>query len=98
MNNLLNTFYLITGTLVSLFLVFRYFIYKPLTSLIDHTVAPLDSSIKELKESIDRLNESSKAEFSSIHKQLDVDDQRIRMAEKNIAVHDEKISNLEDKK
>lgn len=59
----LNDIYYVFGTVISIFVVFRYLIYKPLSLLIDHTVSPLQTSIKELKESIDRLNESSKDEF-----------------------------------
>ncbi|MDD9149344.1 hypothetical protein OYT88_12410 [Sporolactobacillus sp. CQH2019] len=84
------------GAIVSVYFIFKYMIYNPLTSLISRMVDPLNDSINSLKESIDQLNASSKDEFKSIHKELDMDDQRIKLTEKSIAVHEEQIKQLKE--
>lgn len=82
------------GAIVSVYFIFKYLVYNPLTSLIGRMVDPLNESINSLKDSIDRLNQTSKDEFISIHKQLDIEDKRLDLAEKDLAAKTEQIKTL----
>jgi predicted RNase H-like nuclease (RuvC/YqgF family) len=66
-----------------------------LAKFVSNVVKPLTDGMKDLKGSIDRLNELTKAEFTSIHKELDLHNQEINLHEKKLAVQETQIEELQ---
>lgn len=86
------------GAILSLIMIFKYVVLTPLIKLINGIVDPLKQTIKDLTDSIDRLEQTSRDEHASIHKRLDLEGKRLDVAEDNIIRHEEQLRALHEEK
>lgn len=91
---MLTTIGTLLGIIISLIVIYKYAAGR-LGKFISECVEPLKDSLNNLKDSIDRLNQSTRDEFVIIYKRLDEDRSQLNEHDKQIAIHEQRLDKID---